>query len=230
VALLATVEEREARALDNMRHAIDMAEMLESVSACRHNSFMPHGAIFKTTVDILSVGDVWAFDLSPLEMHNAEAKRTGVASGSRRTTMSTSSQAQEKPSRNSGKEGPAQLVQTKGCPTMQSLSILSNLLVSKVLRQGDGMVDSRRKERLFGATGSGRTSLPRAGAKLDRFGEDYDPLQDSCLAAFVRLMAEEAQELMSQTQQTHTLVSFVFVLFCWMDTIREGGKGIDAST
>jgi hypothetical protein len=221
--LLATVEEREARALDNMRHAIDMAEMLERVSACRHNSFMPHGAIFKTTTDTLSVGDVWAFDLSPLEMHNAEAKRTGVASGSRRTTMSTSSQAQEKPSRNSGKEGPAQLVQTKGCPTMQSLSILSNLLVSKVLRQGDGTVDSRRKERLFGATGSGRTSLPRAGAKLERLGEDYDPLQDSCMAAFVCLMAEEAQELMSQTKQTHSGL-FCFVCFAgWTPSERVGG-------
>jgi hypothetical protein len=197
--LLAALETREARAFDNMRRAIDMAEMLERVSACRHNSFMPHGAIFKTTADILSVGDVWVFDLSPLEMHNAEAKRTGAASGSRRTTLSTSGQAQVKPSRNSGQEGPAQLVQTKGNSTTQSLSILNNLLVSKVLRQGDGMVDSRRKERLFGATGSGRTSLPRAGVKLDTLGQDYDPLRDSCLAAFVRLMAEEALELILQT-------------------------------
>jgi hypothetical protein len=95
----------------------------------------------QTTADILSVGNVWAFDLLPLEMHNAEAKRTGAASGSRRTTLSTSGQAQVKPSRNSGEEGPAQLVQTKGNSTTQSLSILNNLLVSKVLRQGDGMAD-----------------------------------------------------------------------------------------
>jgi hypothetical protein len=102
-----------------MRRAIDVAEMLERVSACRHNSFMPHGAIFKATADIFSVGDVWAFDLSPLEMHNGEANRTAIASGSRRFTMSTSGQAQVKPSRNSGKEGLAQLVQTKGYSTTQ---------------------------------------------------------------------------------------------------------------
>jgi len=99
-----------------------------------------------------------------------------------------------KPSQKIGKEGPAALVVTKGYSTTQSLSTLRNLLASKVLRQGDGIPASRRKERLFGVNGTGRSSLARAGAKLDhRLGDDYHPAQDTCLVAFVRFIAAEME-------------------------------------
>ena len=39
-----------------------MHEIFERVTIRNHKSFLPHGAIYKTTRDILSVADVWAFD------------------------------------------------------------------------------------------------------------------------------------------------------------------------
>ena len=62
--------------------------------------------------------------------------------------------------------------------------------MQNALRRGDGLhqvPDSRRAERLFGV--HGRTKLLSAGIKLEKLGADYDPLQDTCLKAFVRLMA-----------------------------------------
>ena len=72
-----------------MQNAIDMHEIFERVSIRNHGSFLPHGAIFKVTQDILEVGDVWAFNLSPLELQNAETKRTANSGGSRRLQMSS---------------------------------------------------------------------------------------------------------------------------------------------
>ena len=56
-----TMAEREARALDNCRRAIDLHEIYERSSIRGHGSFMPHGTIFKVTRDILKVGDIWAY-------------------------------------------------------------------------------------------------------------------------------------------------------------------------
>ena len=67
--------QREERALDNARRAIDMHEIMERVTIRNHKSFLVHGAIYKLSRDILRVGDVWATDLSPLELQNAETKR-----------------------------------------------------------------------------------------------------------------------------------------------------------
>ena len=75
VPLDAPQEDKETRALENMHLAVDMHEMFERVSLSRHGSFMPHAAIYKITQSILEVGDVEAFDTSPLEMQNAESKR-----------------------------------------------------------------------------------------------------------------------------------------------------------
>jgi hypothetical protein len=58
---------REERALDNMRSAIDMMEIFERVSIRSHGSFLIHGAVYKCTRDILTLGNPWAVDLSPLE-------------------------------------------------------------------------------------------------------------------------------------------------------------------
>eukprot|EP00965_Chrysotila_dentata_P208622 6184803-Pleurochrysis_carterae.AAC.5 len=152
----------EAHALDNMRNAIDMyVEVFERVSIRLHKSFLPHGAVFKVTRDILEVGDVWAVDLSPLELQNTETKRVATSSGSKRLVL-TSEGFQRQPMR--GKSGgPTQMVKMKGYSTTMALSILKNLLATQQLRRGEGFVsvpESRRNERLFGVTGAGHTKLP----------------------------------------------------------------------
>ena len=49
---------------------------------------------------------------------------------------------------------------------------------------------ARRAERFFG---QGRSKTERAGAcKMELLGQDYDPRQDTCLKAFVRLLALQA--------------------------------------
>ena len=55
---------REAHALENCRRAIDMHEIYERCAIRKHGSFMPHGAIFKTTRDILKVGDIWRYQFN----------------------------------------------------------------------------------------------------------------------------------------------------------------------
>ena len=64
-----------------------------------------------------------------------------------------------------------------------------------VLRRGDGLhkvPDARRTERLFY---QGRTKLPSQGIKLEKLGVegDYLPEEDTCIAAFVRLLAAAAR-------------------------------------
>ena len=82
-----STEIKEQRALENCRTAIDMQEIFERVSIQNHGSFLPHGAVFKVTRDILEVGDVWAHDLSALELQNAESKRCYECAGTRRTVI-----------------------------------------------------------------------------------------------------------------------------------------------
>eukprot|EP00965_Chrysotila_dentata_P205372 6182917-Pleurochrysis_carterae.AAC.2 len=66
-----------------------MYEVFERVSIRSHKSFLPHGAVSKVSADILEVGDVWAVDLSPLKLQNAEAKRVDSSSGSKRLVLTT---------------------------------------------------------------------------------------------------------------------------------------------
>ena len=138
IPFLAPMEQREARALENCRTAIDMHEMFERVSIRNHGYFLPHGAIFKVSRDILTVADLWAVNLSPLELQNAETKRTASTGGSRRLATSSSGQAR-KPMRGSH-EGPARLVPTRGYSTTMALSTLKNLLATQYLRRGDGII------------------------------------------------------------------------------------------
>lgn len=94
-------------------------------------------------------------------------------------------------------EGPARLVATRGYSTTMAISTLQKLLAAQVLRRGDGAVTtpaSRRKERLFGAAGCGRTSVTAAGVNFEKLGADYDPRNDTCMKAFVRLLAARAEE------------------------------------
>ena len=73
-----------------------------------------------------------------------------------------------------------------------SISILKHLMSAQKLRRGDGpagilMPDSRRSERLFGH--QGRTSYRASGVKLEHLQDDYNPTEDTCIKAFVRLIA-----------------------------------------
>ena len=182
---------REQRSLDNARRAIDMHEIIERVTIRNHKSFLFHGAIYKVSRDILKVGDVWATDLSPLELQNAETKRVASAGGAKRLTVSGASEKLVPPPE--GAAGPHQLVKRRAFPTTMALSTLRKLLSKGYLRRGDGVAcipDARRAERLFG---QGRSKTERAGAcKMELLGQDYDPRQDTCLKAFVRLLALQA--------------------------------------
>ena len=91
-----------------------------------------------------------------------------------------------------GKFGPERLITTKGNGSTMAWSTLKHLMISQKLRRGDGpdgviMPDARRNERLFGATG--RTSYRSSGVKLEHVTEEYDPSEDTCIKAFVRLIA-----------------------------------------
>lgn len=182
-----TLAEREARALDNCRRAIDMHEIYERSSIRGHSSFMPHGAIFKMTRDIIKVGDIWAYCLSALELQNAETKRVAASGGSRRLQMSSSGQTRRK-SRTDTVAGVA--TATVGYATTMAISTLRKLLGQQMLRRGDGVLalpDSRRKERLL----AGRTKLASKEVKMEVLMRDYNPREDTCIRAFVRLLAAQ---------------------------------------
>ncbi len=81
--------------------------------------------------------------------------------------------------------------------TSLALSTLKNLLAKQYLRRGDGLFafnDSRRKERLFGSSGSTRLTLGSTGVKLELIGSEYAPRHDTCIKAVVRLLAIKASE------------------------------------
>jgi hypothetical protein len=182
-------------AFTNCTTAIDMHEIAERLSIRAHKSFLFHGAIFKATRDILRVGNAWMFGTSSLELQNAETKRTAKLNGSKRMEMAGPEQTRVGLA--PGFAGPARLTLTKGYNSSMSLSTLSFLLVRRILRRGDGLVAtpmSRRTERVFGVYGNGRLCLPFAGLKLEMLGADYTPQQDTCIAAFVRLIARVAYD------------------------------------
>ena len=63
---------------------------------------------------------------------------------------------------------------------------------SRLLRRGDGLLkmpEARVNKRVFGESGSGPSTLPHAGVKLELVGSEMiPPREDTCLAAFVRLL------------------------------------------
>jgi len=138
-------------------------EFLSRFQSGNQVPFCRTGATHEVTQDILTVGDVWATDLSPLELQNADTKRVAESSGARRLELSSSGQ-QIKHLR-SGAEGTAKLVTSKGYSTTVALSGMNHLLVQGQLRRGDGLYqipDSRRKERLML---HGRTKNASTGVK-----------------------------------------------------------------
>ena len=92
------------------------------------------------------------------------------------------------------------MVSMKGVSTTAAISTLNHLLVSRKLKEGSGLhatPATRSKERLFGEKGVGRLSLPASGVKLEarlKAIAGYDPRHDTCLKAFVRLLAARANE------------------------------------
>ena len=183
-------ELKEARAFSNCCTAIDMQESFERITASSngHGSFLPHGAVFKVTRDILNVGDVWAHDLSALELQNADSKRTFEAGGARNLTFRTEGTTHKKAA-----GGEARLIVTKGYGATAATSTLKKMLIAKTLRVGDGMYAtprSRQAERLFGEKATGRTKL----VKIEWGGTEivYNPAEDNCLDAFVRIIAARA--------------------------------------
>ena len=139
--------------------------------------------------DILLVGDVWATDLSPLELQNAETKRVASSSGSRRLQMSSSGQSVA--GLKTGTYGPPRLITTRGYSTTMALSTMKHVLSHQELLRGNSthsLPDSRRKVRLFG---QGRTKTLSSHIKYEHV-EDYEPREDTCIRAFVRLLAQAA--------------------------------------
>ena len=170
--------------MENCRRAIDMHEIYERCAIRKHGSFMPHGAIFKVTRDILKVGDIWPYCLSALELQNAETKRVARSGASFRHQMSSSGETRQR-GRNTDE---AVVSATIGYGTTQCISTLKKLLGAQMLRRGDGVIalpDSRRKERLLGV---GRTKLT-SRVKMEVLKSDYNPRLDTCIKALVRLLA-----------------------------------------
>ena len=67
---------------------------------------------------------------------------------------------------------------------------MKHMLVTQQLRRGDGpfsFTDSRRTERLFGSIG--RTTIYKSARIKHEALADYDPSKDTCIKAFVRLLA-----------------------------------------
>ena len=121
------------------------------------------------TQDILTVGDIWAVDLSSLELLNAETKRRAEDSGARRIENSSAPTQQRKPLR-AGAEGPANLVTSKAMSNTMAVSTLwlKHMLIQQQLQRGDGLFTipaSRRNERFMC---TGRTKHISTGIKLEK--------------------------------------------------------------
>ena len=144
--------------------------------------------------DILQVGDVWAAGTQSLELQNADTKRTASSIGCRNLVVRGQGTRQT-PVDRSDRTGEQRVTSTRGYGNTMARSTLLNLLSTQYLRRGDGIVampDSRRNERLFGAEGTGRSSLCRACTKLSLVNASYNPRLDTCLKAYIRLIAVRA--------------------------------------
>ena len=135
---MAPLPVREERAYDNMCAAIDKIEIYERVSIRNHKSFLPHGAAFKVTKDILEVGDVYAIDLSPLELQNAGTKQAADKIGARRLEYGSGTEKLRKGPMNA--EGPSNLTTKSKYSTTLAKSTLRTLIGRQQLRRGDAMV------------------------------------------------------------------------------------------
>ena len=93
-----------------------------------------------------------------------------------------------------GVDGEYRTIVTKGYGATAATSVLTKLLAQRALRAGDGMFatpESRTAERVFGEKGKGRSSLVKFEFAAPMGGE-YDPKDDNCIDAYVRLLAARA--------------------------------------
>ena len=141
----------------------------------------------------LEVGDVYTIDLSPLELQNAGTKQAADKIGARRLEYGSGTEKLRKGPMNAA--GPSNLTAKSQYSTTLAKSTLRTLIGRQQLRRGDGLLSmpaSRRNERLFGATGTGRSKCLSKGIKLENLGKDYSPREDTCVKACVRMLAVRA--------------------------------------
>ena len=73
------------------------------------------------------------------------------------------------------------------------------------------MPESRRAKRLFGQYG--RTSSRSSGVKLEHVGDDYSAEEDTCIKAFVRLIAAAAAAAVAEANIC-LIQTDVFICVC----------------
>ena len=195
VPLDAPRKDKETRALENMQLAVDMHEMYERVSLGQHGSFMPHAAIYKITQSILEVGDVEAFDTSPLEMQNAETKRKARSTGATNRTTIPEGVSQRGPRK---KEGPPGIHTVAARAATTATTTLKKVVTSTNLQRGKPGAPAtipaeRRTEKTFGSTGTGRSKPERSGVKLQQTSQEISPRDDSVLLALTRMIKKPGQ-------------------------------------
>jgi len=195
VPLDAPREDKEKRALENMQLAVDMHEMFERVSLSLHGSFMPHAAIYKIMQSILEVGDVEAFDTSPLEMQNAETKRKARSTCATNRTTIPEGVSQRGPRK---KEGPPGIHTVAARAATTATTTLKKVVTSTNLQRGKPgatatIAAERRTEKTFGSTGTGRSKPERSGVKLQQTSQEIRPRDDSVLLALTRMIKKPGQ-------------------------------------
>ena len=91
------------------------------------------------------------------------------------------------------------LITRKSYSTTMAISTLKKLIGKRYLQCGDGILSMpacRRRQRLFGENGTGRTSRASLGVKIEKLMESSpeEDSEDSCLKAFVRAIAGHAAQ------------------------------------
>lgn len=89
-------------------------------------------------------------------------------------------------------DGTLKVFTTRGHGATAATSTLTKMLATNQLRAGDGMYstpESRRSSRLFGETATRRTSTCKLEVQAAE-DESYNPANDSCLDAFVRVICD----------------------------------------
>jgi hypothetical protein len=191
LTFMCPMEIRIPRALKLCQLGCVFHEICERVSIRAHKSFVPHAMTARVPQAVLAVGDLGAVSLSSLELLNAEVKRTAEGNAPRRLESVAATEATIAP--RGGKLGPARraarAVQTA---TMATATCAFMTARQYIRRSGEGIA-RRKVERLFGATGTGRTSLARANERLCRVGGDaaYAPENDTTIAALARILRGE---------------------------------------
>ena len=72
-----------------------------------------------------------------------------------------------------------------------AVSTLNKILAAQMLRRGDGILALPDSRPQGAAAGRGRTSLATSMVKLEKVGLEYNSRYDTCVKAFVRLLAAQ---------------------------------------